>query len=105
MIIQSKQIVFQSETNFPLTPSGSDKSSLSLVTIDSTAEWFGMTDFYIFHNFTFQEYLAAFYLSQLESESEVIGRTKKLKVNLRMVWTFYSGIVQFDKDSLILKSL
>ena len=105
MIIQSKQIVLQSETNFPLTPSGSDKSSLGLVTIDSTAEWFGMTDFYAFLHLTFQEYLAAFYLSQLDSESEVIRKTKGLKVNLRMVWKFYSGIVQFDKDSLILKSL
>ena len=105
MIIQSKQIVLQSETNFPLTPSGSDKSSLGLVTIDSTAELFGMTDFYAFLHLTFQEYLAAFYLSQLDSESEVIRKTKELKVNLRMVWKFYSGIVQFDKDSLILKSL
>ena len=105
MIIQSKQIVLQSETNFPLTPSGSDKSSLGLVTIDSTAEWFGMMDFYAFLHLTFQEYLAAFYLSQLDSESEVFGKTKELKVNLRMVWKFYCGIVQFDKDSLTLKSL
>ena len=105
MIVQSKQVMLQSQTNFPLTPSGSDKSSLGLVTIDSIADLFGMEDLYSFLHLTFQEYLAAFYLSQLDSESEVIRKTKGLKVNLRMVWKFYSGIVQFDKDSLILKSL
>ena len=105
MIIQSKQVMLQSQTNFPLTPSGSGKSSLGLVTIDSTAQLFSTKDLYAFLHLTFQEYLAAFYLSQLDSESEVIRKTKGLKVNLRMVWKFYSGIVKFDKESLILKSL
>ena len=105
MIVQSKQVMLQSQTNFPLTPIGSDKSSLGLVTIDSTAELFSLEDLYSFLHLTFQEYLAAFYLSQLDSESEVIRKTEGLKVNLGMVWKFYSGIVQFDKDSLILKSL
>ena len=105
MIVQSKQVMLQTETNFPLTPIGSDKSSLGLVTIDSTAELFSLEDLYSFLHLTFQEYLAAFYLSQLDSESEVIRKTEGLKVNLGMVWKFYSGIVQFDKDSLILKSV
>ena len=105
MIVQSKQVMLQSQTNFPLTPSGSEKSSLGLLTIDSTAQLFGVKDLYAFLHLTFQEYLAAFYLSQLDSESQVIRKTKELKVNLRMVWKFYSGIVQFDKDSLILRSL
>ena len=105
MIVQSKQVMLQSQTNFPLTPIGSDKSSLGLVTIDSTAELFSLEDLYSFLHLTFQEYLAALYLSQLDSESEVIRKTEGLKVNLGVVWKFYSGIVQFDKDSLILKSL
>ena len=105
MIVQSKQVMLQSQTNFPLTPSGSDKSSLGLVTIDSTAELFSLEDLYSFLHLTFQEYLAAFYLSQLDSESEVIRKTEGLNINLRMVWKFYSSIVQFDKDSLILKSV
>ena len=105
MIVQSNQVMLQSKTNIFLTPPGSDKSSLGLVTIDSIADTFGMEDLYTFLHLTFQEYLAAFHLSQLDSESDVIRKTKGLKVNLCMVWKFYSGIVQFDKDSLILKSL
>ena len=93
MIVQSKQVMLQSQTNFPLTPFGSDKSSLGLVTIDSTAELFNMEDLYAFLHLSFQEYLAAFYLSQLDGESEVIKKTKRLKVNLCMVGKSYSGIV------------
>jgi len=100
MIAQSKQVMLQSQTKFPLTPSGSDESSLGLVTIDIIAKLFGMKDLYAFLHLTFQEYLAAFYLSQL-----VIRKTQELNVNLQMVWKFYSGIVQFDSDSLILESV
>ena len=102
MTIHSKQVVLQSQTQFPLSISGSDKSSLGLVTVDSTAELFGIEDLYTFLHLTFQEYLAAFYLAELEGEEQVISKTKDKQANLQMVWKFYCGMVQFKAHSLVL---
>ncbi len=102
MIVQSKQIIRQSQTDFPLSPPGSEKSSLGLVTIDSTAELFGIEDLYAFHHLTFQEYLAAVHLKNKEEE-EVVKITMISKSKLHMVWKFYFGMVTFKPNSLVLK--
>ena len=102
MIMYSKQTILQSQTQFPLSTPGSDKSSLGLVTIDSTAELFRIEDLYTFLHLTFQEYLAAIYLTELEDEKKVISKTKEKQANLQMVWKFYCGKVQFKAHSLVL---
>ena len=101
MIMHSKQAILQSQTQFPLSTPGSDKSSLGLVTIDNTADLFGMEDLYTFLHLTFQEYLAAVYLAGLVEE-QVISKTKDKQANMQMVWKFYCGMVQFKAHSLVL---
>ena len=102
MTIHSKQAILQSQTQFPLSTTGSDESSLGLVTIDSTAELFGMEDLYSFLHLTFQEYLAAFYLAGLEDDKEIICKIEERHNNLQMVWKFYCGMVQFKAHSPVL---
>ena len=105
MIMYSKQTILQSQTQFPLSTPGSDKSSLGLVTIDSTAELFRIEDLYTFLHLTFQEYLAAIYLAELEDEKKVISKTKEKQANLQMVWKFYCGKVQFKAHSIVLNNI
>ena len=105
MIMYSKQTILQSQTQFPLSTPGSDKSSLGLVTIDSTAELFRIEDLYTFLHLTFQEYLAAIYLAELEDEKKVISKTKEKQANLQMVWKFYCGKVQFKAHSIVLSNI
>ncbi len=105
MTFRKQQVVNESQTNFPLSPPNSDKGSLGLVTIDSTASLFGMEDLYTFFHLTFQEYLAAFYLTTIREEHLVIEEAKKSHGNLQMVWKFYCGIVQFRDDSIVLNNI
>ncbi len=105
MTFQKEQVIKQSQTKFPLSPPNSDKGSLGLVTIDSTANLFRMEDLYTFFHLTFQEYLAAFYLTTIREEHLVIEEAKKSHGNLQMVWKFYCGIVQFRDDSEVLNNI
>ncbi len=105
MTFRKQQVVNESQTKFPLSPPNSDKGSLGLVTIDSTASMFRMEDLYTFFHLTFQEFLAAFYLTTIREEHLVIEEAKKSHGNLQMVWKFYCGIVQFRDDSEVLNNI
>ncbi len=105
MTFRKQQVVNESQTNFPLSPPNSDKGSLGLVTIDSTASLFRMEDLYTFFHLTFQEFLAGFYLTTIREEHLVIEEAKKSHGNLQMVWKFYCGIVQFRDDSIVLNNI
>ena len=98
MTISSKQTIHQDETEIYLSDgSGCDVHSLGLVTVDSTAEMLDYEDLFSFLHLTFQEFLAAFFISELD-ESEQIKIIEKCISNkeMLMVWKFYCGIEKSD---------
>ena len=105
MTVNAKQVVLHTETEFPLSHSsmGSDNPSLGLVIIDSTAAMFGFKDTYTFLHLTFQEYLAAVYLTRLEDDEQLALITKYgSRSEFRMVLRFFCGMTKFEgKFSLV----
>ena len=99
MTVNAKQVVLQTETEFPLSHSslGSDSPSLGLVIIDSTAAMFGFKDTYTFLHLTFQEYLAAVYLTRLEDDEQLTLITKYgSRSEFRMILRFFCGMTKFE---------
>ena len=76
---------------------GSDASSLGLLVIDSTIGLYGYKDVYTFLHLTFQEFLAAFYIKNLEDSEqlkiiEYLGHKEQYQVI-----KFYFGLVNTEK--------
>ena len=98
MTTSSKQTIHQDETEIRLSDgSGCDVHSLGLVTVDSTAKMFNYEDLFSFLHLTFQEFLAAYFISEL-NESEQLKVIEKYISNkeMLMVWKFYCGIEKSD---------
>ena len=83
------------------------KESLGLLTVDRTATRLGFQKMYSFLHLTAQEYLAAYYISEL-------GEKEKLKVieeygkqnQMQQVWKFFCGLAQnLDNSQLKFKAL
>ena len=76
---------------------GSDASSLGLLVIDSTIGLYGYKDVYTFLHLTFQEFLAAFYIKNIEDSEqlkiiEYLGHKEQYQVI-----KFYFGLVDTEK--------
>ena len=99
MTINSKQVVIpqelegqQSETSLP-----EDTKFLGLVTISHTAKLSGFHSTYTFLHLTFQEYLAAVYVSSLDVQDQMMIIEKhSSRTMLLTMWTFYCGLVDFS---------
>ena len=95
MTINSKQVVIpqelegqQSETSLP-----EDMKFLGLVTISRTAKLSGFHSTYTFLHLTFQEYLAAVYISSLDVRVQMWIIEKHSSRIMSTMWTFYCGLV------------
>ena len=96
MTISSKEVMKQAEVQhfFKLQ---ADKDCLGLITIDKMAFAAGFSKLYTFLHLTFQEFLAAFYISSLDEEKqlELIERFGDA-TQMKQVWKFYCGLVPFN---------
>ena len=100
-ITESIQIFHRSEVNVQLyDEQGSDGPCLGLVTVDCTAVTNGYEDFYSFLHLTFQEYLAAFFIFQSETEEQfVILNRYVCNKSMEVVWKFYCGLIGMKPNS------
>ena len=97
MTVSSKQAALESDIESHLSDEvGSNIHSLGLVTIDSTARLLDFEHLYSFLHLTFQEFLAAFHLANLDGDTQLIEiRECVSKSEMLVVWKFYCGLVKF----------
>ena len=97
MTSSSKQGMQQAEVNHFFKLQSADKDSMGLITVDKMAMICGFQKFYTFLHLTFQEFLAAFYISSLDEEKqlELIEQFRDA-TQMKQVWKFYCGLVPFN---------
>ena len=113
MTVNSKQVVTLDEMGIPLSEDacGDDEWSLGLVTINHTAQLSGVYKTYTFLHLTFQEFLTAYYMTNLMAQEQfdlikkympsVLTRSESCMSST--VWTFYCGLVKFQFQAELTK--
>ena len=103
--VQSKQVFTSAdiESILPGTDSGharKDVSDLGLIVTDRYFVRYGLDDTYTFLHLTFQEYLGAIYIAELnETECmQLIQKYKNLK-NFSVIWRFLFGMMDFSRTN------
>ena len=98
MTINSKQVVIPQEIGVQLSEGSlpEDMQYLGLVTISHTAKLSGFHSSYTFLHLTFQEFLAAVYISSLDIAEQMRVIEEHSNSAMSTVWTFYCGLVDFS---------
>ena len=109
MTADSKQVISHRELGFQLSPcagSHGDEYSLGLVTVYHTIHLTGRHQNYAFLHLTFQEFLAAYHIANLDTsqQMEIIEQYSESR-HMRTVWTFYCGLVNFQSGLMRFKNL
>ena len=102
----SKQVMKHREVNDFLEDVRSSSKSLGLINVDRISMISGFQDLYTFLHLTFQEYLAAYHISQLEEvEQTKVIKTYGKKKHMQVVWKFYCGLdINLTKFEELIKS-
>ena len=105
MTLSTKQVMRQAEVD-SLLATIEEKELFGLITVDNIATMCGFQDVYTFLHLTFQEFLAAYYISSLneKEQMELIEKHGKA-IQMKQVWKFYCGLVKFDSSGSKFKTL
>ena len=106
MTAKGRQAIDRKEAQISLSKDGSDDPTLGLVTIDAMAKLLNIVDFYTYLHLTFQGYLAAIHIANLEisKQNEVIVQFKD-DPKFVVVWKFLCGMRNFSNRKDLLKNL
>ncbi len=92
--ILNKQVLQQSECKFKLSQ-GDEDVSLGLIVVDRTAGLYRYEKIYTFLHLTFQEYLAACYISKLSTVEQCqLIQLHGSQNHMLVVWKFYCGMIK-----------
>ena len=94
-VISSKQVLERNE----LCDLAGGNECMGLITVDCMASECGFEKLYTFLHLTFQEFLAAYHISNLEEKKQLkIINDYCGKKHLSVVWKFYCGLVDFGRE-------
>ena len=102
----SKQVMKHNEVKDFLKDVKSSSKSLGLINVDRISMLSGFQDLYTFLHLTFQEYLAAYHICQLEEEEQTkVIKTYGKKKHMQVVWKFFCGLdINLTKFEELMKS-
>ncbi len=106
MTIQSKQLIHEKDTEVTILSSAElgDESTLGLLTVDKALALYNVENTYSFLHLTLQEFLAAYHISHLDEEEQVIVLSDySLNLDRNYVYVFYCGMTKFTQNDLRLK--
>ena len=105
MTSSSKQVMRQTEVMLFLNLQPTERDCMGLITIDKKAMMCGFQKLYTFLHLTFQEFLAAFYISSLDEEKQLeLIKQFGDAIQMKQVWKFYCGLVPFTSTVIQLIS-
>ena len=110
MTTDSKQVISRHELGFQMSPCagshGDDEYSLGLVTVYHTIHLTGRHQNYAFLHLTFQEFLAANHIANLDTsqQMEIIEQYSE-SIHMCTVWTFYCGLINPQSELMRFKKL
>ena len=109
MTTDSKQVISHHELGFQMSPCagshGDDEYSLGLVTVYHTIHLTGRHQNYAFLHLTFQEFLAAYHIANLDTSQQIKIIEQYSDIHMRTVWTFYCGLINFQSGLMRFKKL